>query len=115
MLVSNAQETFQLDFVRINSKLDVPQGLVEEIKNFGAKKTASGRSKYEAMSGKDDQVNAMMLALYLIYILLETKNKMMEYDMYGSSVGKPIPFDDWVMQQKREMEQDTTPSYNIFW
>lgn len=43
--------------------LDVDWGLIEELWNF--KRKSNG--KYEAVKGKDDQVNGMMMALFALY------------------------------------------------
>lgn len=116
VLVSASQETFQLDFIRINSALDVPEGLVEEIKNFGAKRTTAGRNRFEALSGKDDQVNAMMLAIYTMYVLMETKDKIMEWDVNGHNIGRFLSYDEWLKQERESAAVETDqPSYNIFW
>jgi hypothetical protein len=36
-------------------------GLLDELKHFKAYETASGNTKYEAVTGHDDIINAMML------------------------------------------------------
>lgn len=115
VLVATAQETFQLDFVRIASRLDVPEGLIDEIKNFGSKKTGSGRSKFEAISGKDDQVNAMMLALYTLYILYGTKETLMEFDINGSTQGQYKTYNEWYEEEVKRQKEEQEVNYNIFW
>lgn len=44
--------------------------LVEELKNFKAYQTQSGNIKYEAASGHDDIVNAMMIAAFYYGFIL---------------------------------------------
>ena len=86
-LVKYTQEAFEYFFVRINRELQARQNsLIEEINNFWVKKTSSGRETYQALEWKDDQVLAMMNAIYVLYVLVWNRRDFLENDNEMSKV-----------------------------
>lgn len=68
LFVNISTEFFKKDALRISSACTREKWLVEEMAFFQRKETDTARKdRYEAVQGKDDQVNAMMMALFYVY------------------------------------------------
>ena len=68
LLVNISTEFFKKDAIRISSACTKDKWLLEEMAFFQRKETNTARKdKYEAIQWKDDQVNAMMMALFYAY------------------------------------------------
>lgn len=59
-LVTNAKFLFNSKFIKISSDCTAEKGLVSELTNFGMK-----GNRYQALTGKDDQVFAMLFGCYI--------------------------------------------------
>lgn len=91
-LVNNAKFLFNSKFIKISSDCTKDKGLVSEIQNFWLK-----WGKYQALTGKDDQVFAMLFGLYVAVARFGYAKKIIDYnqelyqDAVSSSYKQPDP------------------------
>lgn len=103
VLVKEWQEFFKQWNILLSSKCNGDWWLVNEIDNFQVVKLNGRKEKYEAISGHDDQVNAMMLALDYIYTY-EWFNVIMSENEW---TGKEMTVDDYLeMKEKYQSEKN---------
>lgn len=109
-LFQTAQEAMDLQYVRFDKKVDSKKWLLEELASFVIKKWS-----YRTQSTKqhDDQVAAMLMALYYIYDIMGMKKDLFKRDTEMLKQSK-MSEDEMIRQINKQMSQrNRKSSYSI--
>lgn len=103
-------------YLSIDYMLDVPEWLIEEMGNFWIKKTSAWWVSYEALKGKDDQVMAMTMWIYYIYVQLDMKSEFIEWLSKLQKNDKSIDYmvENWYWNGLNNSDENIYLYSNIF-
>lgn len=116
-MVLEMKEMMTLWYIQINKELDngTEKSLVSELKNFGEIKTRAGTVTYHALTWKDDQVDAMMMAVFYIYTVLRYKARFAEIEWREFLEKQEVSEEKMlqVLAAQKERERQIQASYSI--